>query len=278
MGPIDGCSSMRDSCWTTTLWGPVVERTKELEMLQLFYRESGSPSGTLSPGTAPWRYIVKLLILSDIHGNWPALEAVLRAEGSWDAVAFCGDAVDYGPHPVECVRWLAEHTDYGVRGNHDNALALGVDCHCLESFRDLSQATAAWHANLLDEFDRLFLAQLPTIECFQPAGLNFRLSHATPQGGLFEYLPMDRWKERVEGLVTDYVLIGHTHVQGMMTFGAVTVINPGSVGLAQDVPGEACYAVCDSGRMRLESVPYDVIRTVTDLRRAPIPRRVIEGF
>jgi hypothetical protein len=157
-------------------------------------------------------------------------------------------------------------------------MALGVDCHCLESFRELSQATRAWHASLLDEFDRLFLAQLPTSQAFQWRGLSFRIAHATPQGGLFEYLPMDRWKERVDGLVTDYVLIGHTHIQGMKTFGSVTVVNPGSVGLAYDVPGEACYAVCDGGRMRLERVPYDVSRTVADLRQSLIPRRVVEGM
>jgi putative phosphoesterase len=221
---------------------------------------------------------VKLLILSDIHGNWPALDAVLDAEGSWDAVACCGDLVDYGPHPVECLRWVAEHADYCVRGNHDNAMALGVDCHCLESFRELSQATRAWHANIVDEFDRFFLVKLPTIQCFKWREWRFRMAHATPQGGLFEYLPMDRWKERVDGLDVDYVLIGHTHIQGMRTFGDVTVVNPGSVGLAHDVPGEACYAVCDEGRMRLERVPYDVSRTVADLRRGPIPRRVIEGL
>ena len=66
---------------------------------------------------------MKLLILSDIHGNWPALEAVIQAEGSWDAVAFCGDVVDYGPHPLQCVRWVARHAEYRVRGNHDGALA-----------------------------------------------------------------------------------------------------------------------------------------------------------
>jgi protein phosphatase len=57
---------------------------------------------------------MKLLILSDIHGNLPALEAVLDAEGYWDGVVFCGDAVDYGPHPVECVKWLEANADYGT--------------------------------------------------------------------------------------------------------------------------------------------------------------------
>jgi putative phosphoesterase len=179
---------------------------------------------------------VKLLILSDIHGNWPALEAVLRAELSWDAVAFCGDAVGFGPHPAQCLRWVAEHAEYAVRCDHDNAMALGVDCLCLEPFRELSLTTHAWHATVLDEFDRQFLASLPTIECFQWKGRRFRMAHATPQAGLFEYLPTDRWKERVEGLVTDYVVIGHTHMQGMRSFGTVTVVNPGSVGLAFLMP------------------------------------------
>ncbi len=49
-----------------------------------------------------------MLILADIHGNWPALEAVLAAEPEHDTVVFCGDVVDYGPQPVECLRWLAE--------------------------------------------------------------------------------------------------------------------------------------------------------------------------
>ena len=56
---------------------------------------------------------MKLLVLSDIHANWPALEAVVRAESSWDALAFCGDVVDYGPHPVECLRWVAEQPNTG---------------------------------------------------------------------------------------------------------------------------------------------------------------------
>ena len=69
---------------------------------------------------------MKLLILSDIHANWPALEAVLNAEADYDTIAFCGDVVDYGPHPVECVRFIAREADFVVRGNQDNAVAATV--------------------------------------------------------------------------------------------------------------------------------------------------------
>lgn len=86
---------------------------------------------------------MKLLILSDIHGNWPALEAVIHAEPVFDAVAFCGDVVDYGPCLVECIRWLAYNADHLVRGNYDNALAFDLDCRCMGSFREYSLATRA---------------------------------------------------------------------------------------------------------------------------------------
>jgi putative phosphoesterase len=221
---------------------------------------------------------MKLLVLSDIHANWPALEAVVRAESAWDALAFCGDVVDYGPHPLECLHWVAEHAAYRVRGNHDNALGFDVDCRCMGSFREYSIATRTWHRSLLSEVDRGFLRRLPTLTWFEWEGRHFRMAHATPQGDLFEYLTRDQWGERVKDLNCDFVLLGHTHIQGLRTFGAMTVLNPGSVGLSRDDGGEASYAVLEGGQVNLKRVPYDVDRTIGDLRRAPLPEPVIEGL
>jgi len=221
---------------------------------------------------------VKLLIVSDIHGNLAALEAVLAAEPQRDAVAFCGDVVDYGPQPVECLRWVRESADHAVRGNHDNAVGFDMDCQCMGTFREYSVATRAWHCTLLDQTDYEFLRQLPTLDLFECEGKHFRMAHATPQGDLFEYLSMDQWKGRVVGLNADFILLGHTHVQGMQTFGTITVVNPGSVGLARDRQGEACYAVFQDGQMQLKRIPYDVDRTVGAMRAAPLPHQVIEGM
>jgi putative phosphoesterase len=218
---------------------------------------------------------MKLLILSDIHGNWPALEAVLRAEPDFDAVAFCGDVVDYGPCPVECIHWLKGHDDHAVRGNHDNAVAFDQDCRCTGPFRDLSLATRAWHRTLIGGADREFLRRLPTLDWFEWQGRHFRVAHATPHGDLFEHLPMDKWEDRVRGLDGDFILLGHTHVQGMRTFGTLTVVNPGSVGLARDRGGEACYAVLAQDRVALKRIPYNVECTVGLLRRAPLQESVI---
>jgi putative phosphoesterase len=221
---------------------------------------------------------MKLLILSDIHGNWPALEAVLEAEPDFDAVAFCGDVVDYGPCPVECLRWVAEHADHGVRGNHDNALGFDLDCRCMGSFREYSLATRAWHRTLLSDGDRQYLRDMTTLDWFEWDGRHFRMAHATPHGDIFEYLPMDQWEGRVRDITADYVLLGHTHVQGVRTFGGMTVLNPGSVGLARDGGGEACYSVLEGTRLTLKRVPYEVDRSVAALQKAPLPGHVVEGL
>ena len=155
---------------------------------------------------------MKLLIVSDLHGNFAATEAVLVAEPQHDAVVFCGDVVDYGPQPVECLHWLTENADYAVRGNHDNAVAFNVDCQCMGTFRTYSVATRAWHRTLLDQSDYEFLRQLPTLGGFEWEGKRFRSAHATPQGDLFEYLNMDEWADRLGGVDADFVFLGHTHV------------------------------------------------------------------
>jgi putative phosphoesterase len=221
---------------------------------------------------------MKLLILSDIHGNWPALEAVLQAEPDFVAVAFCGDVMDYGPCPVECIHWLRDRAGHVVRGNHDNALAFDLDCRCMGSFREYSLATRAWHRHLVSEADREFLRGMPTLEWFEWGGKHFRMAHATPQGDMFEYLPMDQWADRVAGMDADFVLLGHTHIQGMRTIGKTTVVNPGSVGLARDGDGEACYATVAAPEIKLKRVPYDTERAIALLRRAPLSERVIEGL
>lgn len=220
----------------------------------------------------------KLLILSDIHGNWPALNAILQNEPNVTQIAFCGDVVDYGPYPVECLRWIAKNANHVVRGNHDNALAFNLDCRCMGSFREYSHATREWHHTLLSEADLNYLRTMPTINWFEWGGRHFRMAHATPEGDLFEYLAPEDWEKRIAGFDADFVLLGHTHVQDCLKFGKLTVVNPGSVGLARDTPGLACYAIYDGGILSLKRIPYDVGATVAALRESPLTDSVIEGL
>jgi diadenosine tetraphosphatase ApaH/serine/threonine PP2A family protein phosphatase len=95
---------------------------------------------------------------------------------------------------------------------------------------------------------------------------------------LFEYLAPDQWGPRVGDLEADYVVLGHTHLQGLRTFGKLTVVNPGSVGLARDGQAEACYAIHEDDRIHLKRIPYDVVSTAACLRAAPLPEEVTQGL
>jgi putative phosphoesterase len=220
----------------------------------------------------------KLLILSDIHGNWAALRAVLDAEHHFQQAVFCGDVVDYGPRPAACLQWVRGNCTHVVRGNHDNALAFELDCRCMGSFRPYSVATRAWHRQILAPADLDFLRQMPAVDWFEWEGRHVRMAHAEPRGNLFECLSPEDWERRLDGIDADFVLLGHTHVQGMRTFGKTTVVNAGSVGLARDKAGGACYAVLEAGEISLKRIPYDVAQAVCELRRAPLPPDVISGL
>jgi putative phosphoesterase len=222
--------------------------------------------------------MTKMLIVSDLHANWAALQAVLAAEPDFDLAVCCGDIVDYGPRPIECLEWVRWHCTHVVRGNHDHAMAFNVDCRCMGSCRPYSVATRAWHRGLISDEQRDYLSFLPRTETFVWEGRRFCMAHATPQGDLYEYLTPEQWKDHLTGIEADYLLLGHTHVQGMRSFGNLMVVNPGSVGLARDTPGQACYAVYERRAIVLKRAAYRVEKTLEDLRAAPLPKDVIAGL
>ena len=84
--------------------------------------------------------IMKILVLADIHANWPALAAIAAKE-TFDACLFAGDLVDYGTDPVPCVEWIREHARAAVRGNHDHAVAQKVSARGGTGFRQLAAIT-----------------------------------------------------------------------------------------------------------------------------------------
>jgi len=220
---------------------------------------------------------MKTLILSDIHANLPALESVLEKERDFDSCIFLGDAVDYGPHPQECVEHLWRLMPHGVIGNHDNALAFDVDCGCRGDFKKFSEETRAWHKTLISKDEFSFLRSLPRINHIIIDGKNILLAHATPQGDLFHYLQEKEIEKAVQDLSEDIVLLGHTHVQFKKQVGKTIVANPGSVGLARD-GGQACYAVLEDCDLILKRIPYDVQRTIDALIASPISMESKDGL
>lgn len=112
---------------------------------------------------------MRILIVSDIHGNWPALQAVLAAAPPTDEVLCLGDLVNYGPQPVECVAWAMEHVgrEWLVQGNHDRAVGRGEDPHCSVAYATLAAATQAVSSVLLTDEMKRFLAELEPLQRFQ---------------------------------------------------------------------------------------------------------------
>jgi len=91
---------------------------------------------------------MKILILSDIHANWYALEAILDRE-NYDALIFLGDVVDFGPSPRNCIKFLMKSSKgrfRGVRGDHDHALAYGINSKCPGELSAISAITREWGA------------------------------------------------------------------------------------------------------------------------------------
>jgi putative phosphoesterase len=220
---------------------------------------------------------MRTLILSDIHGNFPALEAVLQQEKQYDVCLFLGDVVDYGPFPNECIAFLKQEMDFGVIGNHDNALAYGVDCGCRGDFKRYSEETREWHKNLIGKSEVAFLRLLQPLNQVSIDGNSLFLAHASPQGDLFRYLLENEVDEALDGITAQIVLLGHTHVQFQKHVGNTLVVNPGSVGLARD-GGQACYAILENGVVTLKRLAYDVDKTIKALLASPISQESKEGL
>ena len=108
------------------------------------------------------------------------------------------------------MRWVAEHADFRVRGDLDNALAFGLDCHGARSFCEASPIKHTWHCRLLAPVHLAFLRSLPTIDWFKWDGRHFRISQATPQGNLFKYLTPCEQERLVRDLGSDHVILGYT--------------------------------------------------------------------
>lgn len=223
---------------------------------------------------------VKILVISDLHANWPALEAVLDAE-AYDALVVCGDLVSYGPHPTEIVDFVRTHATLAVRGNHDHALATGKDCRCSPASRPLALPTLACHATMVSEDLLQYLRRLPYAGSLRLGGHRVHAVHASPRDRLYRYTltpnaPDRHLAAQVRHVRADFILLGHTHLPMVRKVGARLVVNPGSLGQPRDGDPRAPYVLIQDGRVKPRRVRYDVERTVKGLRELPLGRDVVE--
>jgi predicted phosphodiesterase len=222
---------------------------------------------------------VRYLILTDIHANIDALNAI---DESYDRLLVLGDLVDYGPAPEPSVRWVMDRGAVAVSGNHDFAMATGADCRSSPISYALSVATREYFRPHLSGEVLDYLRGLPVSITKDEVGARFHVVHATPREPLFEYLDADAaesaWHAAVGDLSSreEWLFLGHTHRPFVKQVGRLTVVNPGSLGMPVDGDPRGCYAVWEDGEILLKRLSYDVERAVRRLRSSGLPDEVVE--
>src|SRR5271166_6463387 len=159
---------------------------------------------------------MKLLIVSDIHGNWAALQSVLDAEADFDKILCLGDLVDYGPEPAACVTWAMQQRDESIfiQGNHDWGVAFKKDPRSSPPFRRLTDSTQTFSLKVLSDPMLMFLGTLKPIDSFEILGHRCLACHAAPSDPLFRYLrttEKDLEFEIAAAGSPDFLFFGHTH-------------------------------------------------------------------
>jgi len=214
---------------------------------------------------------LRILILSDIHANIEALQAINEP---YDHILCLGDLVDYGPSPKECIELIKNNSSAVVCGNHDYAVAFKADCKCSAAYKQMSVTTRELMWNILGEGEIAYLRTLPSNLVLKIGGARFLLAHASPTDNLYKYLPPDTpddvWRKELEGVDADYVLLGHTHISMIKSIDGITIINPGSVGQSKDIPAVVSYAVWNDGEVEIKKVPYDINKTILKICSSPL--------
>ncbi|GAB62964.1 MAG: metallophosphoesterase [Candidatus Jettenia sp.] len=221
---------------------------------------------------------MKILIISDIHGNLNALEAVCKEEA--DLVFCLGDIVNYGPYPGECIKKVQDLTDTIVRGNHDHAVGRNMDCGCSVKYQELSNAGKAFTRDILNTSEKNFLGNLPITLHREAEGKLFLLVHGSPSGDIYKYLKPDisdeELEDKIKGIHADVIFIGHTHLPMIRRIKDIVIVNPGSVGQPRDGVPEASYAVWEDGHIEIKRVQYNIEATIRGLQATNMPYQQIE--
>ena len=240
---------------------------------------------------------MRYLILSDIHSNLTALDAVLAAaKGRWKQAVCLGDIVGYGPDPNEVVERIRSLDAIVIRGNHDKGVS---DSAIAEDFNPVARAAVMWTHDHLSLENREYIGHLPKGP--KTVG-DFSIAHgAVHDEDEYVFSPALAYQDLLES-PTAVTFFGHTHIQGGFTlrgdevsvlssrpvarkrFFPVTIelgtkylLNPGSVGQPRDGDPRAGFAIADLEHHLVEfwRVPYDIEAVQNRMMRAGLPEPLI---
>jgi diadenosine tetraphosphatase ApaH/serine/threonine PP2A family protein phosphatase len=233
---------------------------------------------------------MRIAVLSDIHANLDALEAVLADAGSVDAVWQLGDVVGYGPDPDAVVGRLAAIGAAGVRGNHDAAACGDLD---VEWFNPEARRAIEWTRDVISNQTRGWLTALPE----RWSSGDFSLVHGSPRDPTWEYvLSPSVARGGLADLATRHGLHGHTHIplawrtegsqvaaidaaeERILTLdGRSALLNPGSVGQPRDGDPRASWALLDTvaGTFEWRRVAYDIATVQARMTDLGLPHSLV---
>jgi diadenosine tetraphosphatase ApaH/serine/threonine PP2A family protein phosphatase len=234
---------------------------------------------------------MRIAVISDVHSNLHALDAVLADAGAVDAIWHLGDIVGYGPDPDAVVDRLATRGAVGVRGNHDAAACGGDE---IDWFNPDARAAMEWTRRAMSASTLAWLRALPERREAQ----DFTLVHGSPLDPTWEYVTTTgAARENLAAISTTHGLNGHTHVPiafgltgdrmtadeptpspGMNLDGPRLLLNPGSVGQPRDGDPRASYLILDLAERRASwgRVTYDIDAVRGRMRSLGLPARLSE--
>jgi len=217
---------------------------------------------------------MRLGVISDIHANRIALEAVLDDMPDVEQLVCAGDVVGYNPWPAACVAAVRERAIPTVMGNHDRAVASDTPFR----FNAMATAGVEYASEELDEDALSWLADLPPERTVVEGRV--KLVHGHPDDPDRYTYPEEFSARMLDG--EDLLITGHTHVQGHRVFDEGVVMNPGSVGQPRDGDPRAGYAVVELGAgeggdavtVKERRVEYDIDAVIEAVEAAGLPGRI----
>jgi diadenosine tetraphosphatase ApaH/serine/threonine PP2A family protein phosphatase len=234
---------------------------------------------------------MRILVLSDIHANYTALETVLKDAGKVEETWCLGDLVGYGPDPNMVVEVIRESPHLTcILGNHDVAV---IGKMAQEAFNGDARRSLIWTEKVLTHENMDFLCALP--QSSKVRG-EVTLAHGSPRDPIWEYI-LNTLSARLnfDYFDTAFCFVGHTHIQSIfqlneennrVTMGMIredeaislsprVILNPGSVGQPRDHDTRAAYAIYDSVANTWEArrVIYDIVEVQQRIREAGLPEK-----
>jgi putative phosphoesterase len=233
---------------------------------------------------------MRIGILSDIHGNLPALEAVLTdlETRTLDAVYCLGDLVGYGAFPNEVVQRIRTEAFPTIMGNYDDGVGFDRDeCGC--AYREprerlLGERSLAWTREQTTAENKAFLRTLVPQIRLDVAGRRLLLVHGSPRKMneyLFEDRPLSSFERLAATSDADLIVFGHTHRPYAKHVDNVWFVNAGSIGKPKDGDWRACYAILTpdaAAPAEFIRVPYDVARAASAVRASELPHEFADDI